>query len=317
MRNLLEVRRGNNWLEPYGISRHVWRHITAVLNLSILSLFRRTSDSACVPSIGWCGVMKPTVTATASCWKVRNKAVNCCYKKKKKTIKITEILGFRCMLVRQGREPMTNVTRSHAVVRNPSDEEALWRRKWCRKFAAMSVSFNFRNSVKEWMRVRFVVARRYCVDTLRTFLVLVGFGASGFGISVSMVFSIHLRFGLHDTLIFIWLRLPIFSAVSSEDTEEDASTGHRTNEWLWGYFFLWNRYYVSGVLWLMGLSDATVPSVTKLYSTRRWWWIWIKSNQYFSNTTASVWCIHLKVQEWWWMVWAMQRDEWLKACLDR
>ena len=77
------------------------------------------------------------------------------------------------------------------------------------KFAMAKASYNFRNSIKQWMSEVLNIlyeAAALCINTIRTFylIVLAILGPLVFGLAVLMVFSIHLLYGLPDTSIFFY-----------------------------------------------------------------------------------------------------------------
>jgi len=122
------------------------------------------------------------------------------------------------------------------------------------KFAMSKASYNFRNSVKEWMsevlRVLFEAAS-LCIDTLRTFqlIVLAILGPLVFGIAVFDGFQHTLTVWIARYInIFLWLPVAnIFGSIIGKIQEKDAGAGYITGTGLWRYILQQNGYGLPGL----------------------------------------------------------------------
>src|SRR5690349_4346895 len=160
------------------IASRVWRHIANAEPIDFYPLFRPFVIGFCImifPSVLALinGVMKPTVTATAAMVKGSNNAVAVLLKEKEKAIKETDPWKMYVGSIGTGdRDKWYKYTHDE----DPSDESMLAGIGNDVKFAMEKASYNFRNSVKEWMsevlRVLFEAAA-LCIDTLRTFQLVV------------------------------------------------------------------------------------------------------------------------------------------------
>ncbi|CAC9974425.1 conjugative transposon protein TraJ [Flavobacterium panici] len=212
--NLLAVGQG---IAGFGaiwyIASRVWRHIANAEPIDFYPLFRPFVIGFCIlifPSVLDLinGVMKPTVTATAAMVKGSNNAVAVLLKEKEKAIKETDPWKMYVGATGSGdRDRWYKYTHDE----DPSDESILAGIGNDVKFAMEKASYNFRNSVKEWMsevlRVLFEAAA-LCIDTLRTFqlVVLSILGPLVFGISVFDGFQHTLTVWLARYInIYLWL----------------------------------------------------------------------------------------------------------------
>lgn len=196
------------------IASRIWRHIANAEPIDFYPLFRPFVIGFCImifPSVLAMinGVMKPTVTATASLVKDSDKAISVLLKRKEEAIKKTSAWQMYIGESGQGdRDRWYKYTHDGA---SPEGEGIFDSVGNDIKFAMSKASYNFRNSVKEWMseilRILFEAAA-LCINTLRTFqlIVLAIIGPLAFGIAV---FD-----GFHHTLtawiarylnIFLWL----------------------------------------------------------------------------------------------------------------
>ncbi|WP_294958537.1 conjugative transposon protein TraJ [uncultured Flavobacterium sp.] len=196
------------------IASRVWRHIASAEPIDFYPLFRPFVIGFCImifPSVLSLinGVMKPTVTATAAMVTGSNNAVEVLLKEKEKAIKETDPWKMYVGTAGTGdRDRWYKYTHDDA---DPSDESMLAGIGNDVKFAMEKASYNFRNSVKEWMsevlRVLFEAAA-LCIDTLRTFqlVVLSILGPLVFGISVFDGFQHTLTVWLARYInIYLWL----------------------------------------------------------------------------------------------------------------
>ncbi|KAF2337779.1 conjugative transposon protein TraJ [Flavobacterium nitrogenifigens] len=212
--NLLAVGQG---IAGFGtiwyIASRVWRHIANAEPIDFYPLFRPFAIGFCImifPSVLALinGVMKPTVTATAAMVTGSNNAVAVLLKEKEKAIRETDPWRMYVGVSGTGdRDRWYKYTHDE----DPSDESLIAGIGNDVKFAMEKASYNFRNSVKEWMsevlRVLFEAAA-LCIDTLRTFqlVVLSILGPLVFGIAVFDGFQHTLTVWLARYInIYLWL----------------------------------------------------------------------------------------------------------------
>lgn len=195
------------------IASRVWRHIANAEPIDFYPLFRPFVIGFCImifPSVLGLinGVLKPTVTATAAMVTGSNNAVAVLLKEKEKAIRETD--SWKMYVGAEGtgdRDKWYKYTHDE----DPSNESMLAGIGNDVKFAMEKASYNFRNSVKEWMsevlRVLFEAAA-LCIDTLRTFqlVVLSILGPLVFGIAVFDGFQHTLTVWLARYInIYLWL----------------------------------------------------------------------------------------------------------------
>lgn len=186
------------------IASRVWRHIANAEPIDFYPLFRPFVIGFCImifPSVLDLinGVMKPTVTATAAMVKGSNNAIEVLLKEKEKAIKETNPWKMYVGATGTGdQERWYKYTHDNV---DPSAEGMIDGIGNDIKFAMEKASYNFRNSVKEWMseilRVLFEAAS-LCIDTLRTFQLVV------LSILGPLVFGIAIFDGFQHTLT-VWL----------------------------------------------------------------------------------------------------------------
>lgn len=212
--NLLAVGQGiAGFAAIWFIASRVWRHIANAEPIDFYPLFRPFVIGFCImifPSVLALinGVMKPTVTATAAMVSGSNNAVAVLLKEKEKAIKETDPWKMYVGVTGSGdRDRWYKYTHDE----DPSDESMLAGIGNDVKFAMEKASYNFRNSVKEWLsevlRVLFEAAA-LCIDTLRTFqlVVLSILGPLVFGIAVFDGFQHTLTIWLARYInIYLWL----------------------------------------------------------------------------------------------------------------
>jgi conjugative transposon TraJ protein len=213
--NLLGVGQGiAGFAAIWYIASRVWRHIASAEPIDFYPLFRPFVIGFCImifPSVLDMinGVMKPTVTATAAMVEGSNKAIEVLLRQKEDALKTTDPWKMYVGADGSGdRDKWYKYTHDDA---NPQGEGAFASIGNDIKFAMSKASYNFRNSVKEWMsevlRVLFEAAS-LCIDTLRTFqlVVLSVLGPLVFGISVFDGFQHTLTVWLARYInIYLWL----------------------------------------------------------------------------------------------------------------
>lgn len=213
------------------IASRVWGHLSRAEPIDFYPLFRPFAIGLCIlffPSVilGVInGVMKPTVTATAAMVEGSDKSIAVLLQEKENAIKRSGIWQMYVGESGSGdRDKWYKYTHDDAP---PSGEGFFESIGNDIRFAMSKISYNFRNSVKEWMsqvlRVLFEAAS-LCIDTLRTFqlIVLSILGPLVFGISVFDGFQHTLTVWLARYInIFLWLPIAnIFGSVISKIQEK-------------------------------------------------------------------------------------------------
>jgi conjugative transposon TraJ protein len=185
------------------IASRVWRHIANAEPIDFYPLFRPFVIGFCVmifPSVLAMinGVMKPTVTATSAMVKDSDKSIAVLLKQKEEMVKSTNIWKMYVGETGAGdRDKWYKYT-------NPNDEDGENMLESVGndiKFAMAKASYNFRNSIKEWMSE--VLQLLYqtaalCINTIRTFNLIV------LAILGPLVFGIAVFDGLQHTLT-VWI----------------------------------------------------------------------------------------------------------------
>ena len=229
--NLLGVGQGiAGFATIWYIGSRVWRHIANAEPIDFYPLFRPFAIGFCImifPSVLYMinGVMQPTATATAAMVEGSNKAIGLLLQKKEEAIKSTNAWQMYVGEAGDGNQDRWyKYTHDNA---DPADEGMLDVVGNDIKFAMSKASYNFRNSVKEWMsevlRVLFEAAS-LCVDTLRTFqlVVLSILGPLVFGIAVFDGFQHTLTVWLARYInIYLWLPVAnIFGSIIGKIQEK-------------------------------------------------------------------------------------------------
>jgi conjugative transposon TraJ protein len=229
--NLLGVGQGiAGFAAIWYIGSRVWRHIASAEPIDFYPLLRPFVIGFCImifPSVLDLinGVMKPTVTVTAAMVEGSNKAIGLLLQKKEEAIKSSN--SWQMYVGESGsgdQDRWYKYTHDNA---NPDNEGMLEGIGNDVKFAMAKASFNFRNSVKEWMsevlRVLFEAAS-LCIDTLRTFqlVVLSVLGPLVFGIAVFDGFQHTLTVWLARYInIYLWLPVAnIFGSIIGKIQEK-------------------------------------------------------------------------------------------------
>ena len=231
-RNLIGVGQGiAGFAATWYIASRVWRHIANAEPIDFYPLFRPFVIGFAIvvfPSVLAMinGVMKPTVTATASLVKDSDKAIFILLKKKEEAIKKTAVWQMYVGESGSGdREKWYRYT--HPDDPDPDNEGFFASIGNDVKFAMAKASFNFRNSIKQWMSEVLQVlfqAAALCINTLRTFqlIILAILGPLVFGIAVFDGFQHTLTVWLARYInIFLWLPVAnIFGAVIGKIQEK-------------------------------------------------------------------------------------------------
>jgi conjugative transposon TraJ protein len=196
------------------IASRVWRHIANAEPIDFYPLFRPFVLGFAViifPSVIAMinGVMNPTVTGTAAMVDDSNKAIAVLLQKKEEAIKKTDVWKMYVGETGSGdRDKWYKYTHLNEA---PSKEGFFASVGNDIKFAFAKASYNFRNSIKQWMsevlRVLFEAAS-LCINTIRTFylIVLAILGPLVFGIAVFDGFQHTLTVWIARYInIFLWL----------------------------------------------------------------------------------------------------------------
>ena len=213
------------------IASRIWRHIAAAEPIDFYPLFRPFIIGFAVvmfPSVISMinGVMKPTVTATASMVTDSDKAIAVLLKQKAQAIKNTDVWKMYVGESGSGdRDKWYKYT--HPDDPDPDNEGLFASIGNDIKFAMAKASYNFRNSIKEWMSEVLQVlfqAAALCINTLRTFqlIILAILGPLVFGIAVFDGFQHTLTVWIARYInIFLWLPVAnIFGAVIGKIQEK-------------------------------------------------------------------------------------------------
>jgi len=213
------------------IASRVWRHIAAAEPIDFYPLFRPFVIGFAVvifPSVISMinGVMKPTVTATASMVTDSDKAIAVLLKQKEQAIKNTDVWK---MYVGESGSGDRDKWYKYTHPDDPTAEnEGLFESIGNDiKFAMAKASYSFRNSIKEWMSEVLQVlfqAAALCIDTLRTFqlIILAILGPLVFGIAVFDGFQHTLTVWIARYInVFLWLPVAnIFGVVIGKIQEK-------------------------------------------------------------------------------------------------
>ena len=229
--NLMGVGQGiAGFAAVFYIASRVWRHIANAEAIDFYPLFRPFVIGFCImifPSVLALinGVMKPTVTATASMVAGSNKAIEVLLREKEKAVKESAPWKMYVGVLGTGdRERWYKYTHDGA---DSSDEGMIEGIGNDVKFAMEKASYSFRNSVKEWVSQLLQIlfeASSLCIDTLRTFqlVVLSILGPLVFGIAVFDGFQHTLTVWLARYInIYLWLPVAnIFGGIIGKIQEQ-------------------------------------------------------------------------------------------------
>lgn len=253
------------------IAARVWRHLANAEPIDFYPLFRPFVIGFCVlifPSVLGIinGVMKPTVIATAAMVENSDKAVATLLQQKEDAIKDSD--PWKMYVGESGDGDRDKWYRYTHPDEDPSQEGVIDGFTNDIQFAMAKASYNFRNTIKEWMSEVLQVlfqAASLCIDTLRTFqlIVLAILGPLVFGIAVFDGFQHTLTAWLARYInIFLWLPVAnIFGSIIGKIQEQmlklDLAQIHQAGD----TFFSRNdtAYIVFMIIGIVGYF--TVPSV--------------------------------------------------------
>ncbi|MNU14617.1 hypothetical protein D3C71_27330 [compost metagenome] len=210
------------------IAHRVWKHLSNAEPIDFYPLFRPFAIGFCIvwfPAVlGMInGVMKPTVTATASMVSGSNKSIEILLKQKEEAIKKTSKWQMFVGEDGQGdRDKWLKYKYNKDI-----DEGFMDRFANNIDFGLEKAGYNMRNSVKEWMSQALEIifeAASLCINTLRTFqlVVLSILGPLVFGLAVFDGFQHTLTVWLARYInIFLWLPVAnIFGAIIAKIQEQ-------------------------------------------------------------------------------------------------
>jgi len=205
------------------IAARVWRHLSNAEPIDFYPLFRPFVIGFAIlifPSIiGMINaVMKPTVSGTAGMVTNTDAAVAALLKQKEAAVKQSDI--WQMYVGEAGGGDRDKWYKYTHPDQDPDDEGMFEGIGNDIKFAMAKASYNFRNSIKEWMsevlQLLFAAAS-LCINTIRTFnlIILAILGPLVFGLSVFDGFHHTLRHWLARYInVFLWLPVAnIFGAV--------------------------------------------------------------------------------------------------------
>ena len=206
------------------IAYRVWRHLANAEPIDFYPLLRPFAIAIAIllfPSVIALinGVMQPTVSGTATMVEGSNDAVTRLLQQKDEAIKTTD--AWQMYVGEDGtgdRDKWYKYT--HPDDPDGSDEGMFEGVGNDIKFAMAKASYNFRNSIKEWMSQVLEIlfqAAALCINTIRTFymIVLAILGPMVFGLAVFDGFQHTLTVWLARYInIFLWLPVAnIFGAI--------------------------------------------------------------------------------------------------------
>lgn len=270
---LISVGRGiASFAAIWYIASRIWRHIANAEPVDFYPLFRPFVLGFAVlifPSILAMinGVMKPTVTATAAMVTDSDKAIAVLLKAKEDAIRKTSV--WQMYVGENGagdRDKWYKYT--HPDDAAAGGEGILASVGNDIKFAMSKASYNFRNSIKEWMSevLRLLYeAASLCIDTLRTFnlVVLSILGPLVFGIAVFDGFQHTLVQWLARYInIYLWLPVAnIFGGIIGKIQEKMIALDIRQVEAAGDTFFSSTdtAYLIFMIIGIVGYF--TVPSI--------------------------------------------------------
>lgn len=195
------------------IGARVWRHIANAEPIDFYPLFRPFVLGFAImifPSVLGIinGIMKPTVTGTAMMVEGTDLAISRLLKEKERQVRNSD--SWKMYVGSKGNGDRKEWYK-YTYEADPEKESLLGGIGNDLRFAYEKASYNFRNSVKEWLSEALqilYVAASLCINTLRTFnlIVLAILGPISFGLAVFDGFQNSLSSWLARYInIFLWL----------------------------------------------------------------------------------------------------------------
>lgn len=220
-RKLIDVGKGiAGFAATWYIASRIWRHIANAEPIDFYPLFRPFVLGFAIINFSLViglirGVLEPTVSGTKDMVNNSDKAIAELLKRKEEAIQKTE---FWQMYV--GPEGGGDYDRWYKYYHPGETESWLDGLGNSVRFALAKASYNFRNSIKEWMSTVLQIlfqAAALCINTIRTFylIVLAIMGPLVFGLAVFDGFQHTLTVWLARYInIFLWLPVAnIFGAI--------------------------------------------------------------------------------------------------------
>lgn len=201
----------------------VWRHLSLSEPIDFYPLFRPFVIGFAIlifPSvIGLInGIMQPTIVGTASMVTNSDAAITALLQQKQNAIQQTDV--YQMYVGENGNGDRDKWYKYAHPDQDTSSEGVFEGIGNDIKFAMAKASFNFRNSIKEWMSEVLQLlfqAASLCINTMRTFnlLILAILGPLVFGLSVFDGFHHTLMYWIARYInVFLWLPVAnIFGAV--------------------------------------------------------------------------------------------------------
>jgi conjugative transposon TraJ protein len=266
---LIDVGRG---LAGFGalwyIASRVWRHIANAEPVDFYPLLRPFALGLAIlmfPSVLAIinSILKPTVTGTASMVDGSNNSIAYLLKQKDEAIKKTPAWQMYVGINGDG-----DADKWYRYTHPEDTEEGLLGIGNDIKFAMAKASYNFRNSIKQWMSEILHVlyaAAALCINTIRTFYLIV------LAILGPIVFGFSVYDGLHHTLtiwiaryinVFLWLPVAnIFGSIIGKIQENMLKMDiQQVNQYGDTFFNSTDTAYL--IFMLIGMVGYfTVPSV--------------------------------------------------------
>lgn len=228
---LIDVGRGlAAFAAMWYIAYRVWGHISRAEPIDFYPLFRPFVIGFAViifPSViaMMNGVLSPTVTATSRMVDHSDQAIAVLLQQREEAIKKTSV--WQMYVGQNGNGDRDKWYQYTHPDENPSDEGWMESIGNDIKFAMAKASYNFRNTVKEWLSEILHVlymAAALCINTIRTFYLIV------LAILGPLVFGLAVFDGLRHTLmiwiaryinIFLWLPVAnIFGSIIGKVQEK-------------------------------------------------------------------------------------------------
>lgn len=256
------------------IGYRIWRHISNAEAVDFYPLFRPFVLGFCIlifPSVISMinGIMKPTVTGTAAMMTDSNKAIEVLLKQKEEAIKKSRVYDMYIGQNGSGdKDKWLKYTQGLGDSAQAPEEGFFESVGSDISFALAKASYNFRNSIKQWMSEVLNIlfeAAALCINTLRTFqlIVLAILGPLVFGMAVFDGFQHTLTAWIAKYInVYLWLPVcNIFGAIICKIQENmlklDVSQIHKEGD----TFFSTSDtgYLIFLIIGIVGYF--TVPSV--------------------------------------------------------
>lgn len=279
------------------IASRVWRHLSNAEPIDFYPLLRPFALGFCILIFPYViglmnGILKPTVTGTAAMVTGSNNAIAYLLQLKEEAIKKTP--AWQMYVGAEGtgdRDKWYKYTHPDGT-----DEGVLDGIGNDIKFAMEKASYNFRNSVKQWMSEILNIlyeAAALCINTLRTFylIVLAILGPLVFGFAVFDGFQHTLSIWLARYIsVFLWLPVAnIFGSIIGKIQENMLRVDiHQTVQYGDTFFSATDTAYL--IFLVIGIVGYfTVPSVANyIVHAGGAYGLLYKSSNFFTGGTRAV-----------------------------